>query len=175
MNYEVSLEDDNSKDNSKETKNEEINDKDLQVENLKADETHPVNGLESKQDNLEIKTVNDETNSDDNLNEEEMKNLTSSIDLLIKAASFQNPRQFQLPLEYQPAYSQFPGTSRRPYSNLFSGQLSVNNKSVKKQIYEADNGLTATPFKLCFKCEKSCRRSCLLQCDYCPLLYHLGM
>ena len=109
------------------------------------------------------------------LNEETMKNLTSSIDLLIKAATLENPKQFQLPLEYTPSI-QLPGTSRKPYMNPFSGQISHVNSSKqtrKKQIYEAENGGLQIPFKTCFKCDKNCRKACLIQCDYCPLLYHL--
>lgn len=120
----------------------------------------------------------DELDELSELNEETMKNLSSSIDLLIKAATLENPKQFQLPLEYTPPI-QLPGTSRKPYINPFSGQVighsggSKQSATRKRQIYEAENGGLQIPFKTCFKCDKNCRKACLIQCDYCPLLYHL--
>lgn len=104
--------------------------------------------------------------NDEEITDQDVKNLTSSIDLLIKAATLTNPKQFQLPPELQPSIN-LPGISRKP----FSSQMNVNKS--KKQIYESENGVVTGPVKTCFKCDKNCRKSCLIQCDYCPLLYHL--
>lgn len=48
-----------------------------------------------------------------------------------------------------------------------------SNSKPKKQPHELDNGLVPLPAKLCFVCSKSCRTAALLQCDFCPLLFHM--
>ena len=136
------------------------------------DETGKADGADDRTVDEAVDS-SDELELNDELNEETMRNLTSSIDLLIRAATLENPKQFQLPLEYTPPI-QLPGTSRKPYLNPFSGQINHTSKqSRKKQIYEPENGGLQIPFKTCFKCDKNCRKACLIQCDYCPLLYHL--
>lgn len=122
--------------------------------------------ISSSQDS---KTVNEETTSfstqddviDDVSTVRSPKNLLS---LLIKAAKLVNPIQFQLPTEYNPSIS-FPGSSKKSQPN-------TNNSKSKKQPHELDNGLVPLPIKVCFKCVRSCRKAPLIQCDYCPLLYH---
>ena len=140
---------------------------------------------QSNQDSLESITANEENdaeiiiepteNVEEQKDERDYKNLPidNPFDLLIKAANVFNPKQFQLPLEYTPPYL-FPGTSKKPYLNPFSGQLLINNnRSVnKKQPHELDNGMVPLPVKLCFQCGRSCRKAPLIQCDYCPLLFH---
>lgn len=119
----------------------------------------------------QCKTVNKITNSssiqndviDDVSTVRSPKNLLS---LLIKAAKLVNPIQFQLPTEYNPCIS-FPGSSKKSQPNTNSG-----NSRSKKQPHELDNGLVPLPVKVCFKCVRSCRKAPLIQCDYCPLLYH---
>ena len=172
MDYEACLKEDTNEEYQKENSNSFF----------KENSPSPIESIESieREDQLvccqkaisnkqveEAKSKEDE--DEEEINEETMKNLTKSIDLLIKAASLANPKQFQLPIEYAPPIN-LPGSSRK--SNAFSGQLN-SNKSTKKQLYELENGLVALPVKTCFKCDKSCRKSCLMQCDYCPLLYHL--
>lgn len=91
---------------------------------------------------------------------------TNLLALLTEAAKSVNPVQFQLPPEYTPPIA-FPGSSKK--SNSHHHHSSKN----KKQPHELDNGLVPFPIKVCFKCVRSCRKAPLIQCDYCPLLYHL--
>ncbi|KAH9502835.1 PHD finger protein 12 [Bulinus truncatus] len=58
------------------------------------------------------------------------------------------------------------GSSKRIYGKM------VKNLP-KKLAHELDNGLVPLPAKVCFSCNKSCRVAPLIQCDYCPLLFHL--
>jgi len=111
-------------------------------------------------------TTTDTENCNEEITDDDVKNLSSSIDLLIRAAQLTNPKQFQLPPEYQPSIN-LPGTSKKTY-NTFN-QSNINK--AKKQYDE--NGLVTGQVKICFKCDKNSRKSCLIQCDYCPLLYHL--
>lgn len=85
--------------------------------------------------------------------------------LLAKAVSVTNPRQFELPKDIC-SHLQLPGSSkRRLCSSYRSGS--------KKLAHELDNGIVPLPAKHCFVCNKSCRVAPLLQCDYCPLLFHM--
>lgn len=161
MNYEVNIQDEKN-DNQKENSN-----------SFFKDNSNKSSVNLDKSNKLTIDDKQELTDQDEELNEQTMKNLTNSIDLLIKAATLENPKQFQLPLEYTPPI-QLPGTSRKPYINSFSGQINHVNKT-KKQIYEFENGQLTLPVKTCFKCDRSCRKTCLIQCDFCPLLYCLGM
>ncbi|XP_076367507.1 PHD finger protein 12-like isoform X1 [Tachypleus tridentatus] len=86
--------------------------------------------------------------------------------LLIQAASTMNPKQFQLPNELV-CTTQLPGSSKRP--RFREGGRSAS----KKLAHELDNGIVPLPAKLCFQCRKSCRKAPLVQCDYCPLHFHL--
>ncbi|KAG8227865.1 hypothetical protein J437_LFUL008658 [Ladona fulva] len=68
------------------------------------------------------------------------------LQILAKAASMMNPKQFELPREMM-INVPFPGT---------------------------DKGCPAFPLpvRVCFECRKSCRKAPLIACDYCPLLFH---
>ena len=91
------------------------------------------------------------------------KGLQKPFSVLIRAAQTLNPKQFQLPNDMMPSIP-LVGTSKR-----------VNNTKNchKKQIHELDNNsLVSFPVKLCYQCSKSCRKAPLIQCDYCPLLFH---
>ncbi|KAI1293788.1 PHD finger protein 12 [Halotydeus destructor] len=87
------------------------------------------------------------------------QDISSPFELLIKAASMSNPRQFQLPNELT-SNTPIPGTSKKP------------STSKRKLPHELDNGLVQHPLKLCFVCNQSCRKAALVQCDFCSLLYH---
>lgn len=129
-------------------------------------ETRSTEFKEASPDDTDSEKQLDDVESDDSVK--------SPIDLLIRAANVLNPKQFQLPLEYTPPYL-FPGTSKKPYLNPFTGQLLVNanNRNGNKKLpHELDNGLVFLPIKVCFRCGRSCRKTPLIQCDYCPLLFH---
>ncbi|XP_072024779.1 LOW QUALITY PROTEIN: PHD finger protein 12-like [Amphiura filiformis] len=85
------------------------------------------------------------------------------FELLVKAAKLQNPKQFDMPDELM-VFAPLPGSTRKKRKE----ELSKNYR----KPHELDNGLVPLPAKLCFQCSKSCRVSALIQCDYCPLLFH---
>ncbi|XP_071946284.1 PHD finger protein 12-like [Antedon mediterranea] len=95
--------------------------------------------------------------NDDTLPED----FVNPFDILVKAAAVQNPKQFSVPPEFM-TNAPLPGSSRRKRKE----------DTVKKKPYELENGLVPLPAKVCFKCKKSCRVAPLIQCDYCPLLFH---
>lgn len=86
------------------------------------------------------------------------------LQILISAAACMNPRQFKLPNEMS-CTVQLPGSIKKPRPK----DTKNNNK---KPAHELENGLVPLPAKLCFQCRKSCRKAPLVQCDYCPLLFH---
>ncbi|KAJ7309090.1 hypothetical protein JRQ81_008404 [Phrynocephalus forsythii] len=93
--------------------------------------------------------------------------LKRPFELLIAAAMERNPTQFQLPNELT-CTTALPGTSKRRRKEETTG------KNVKKAQHELDhNGLVPLPVKVCFTCSRSCRVAPLIQCDYCPLLFHM--
>jgi len=108
---------------------------------------------------------NKEVNKEDEVSDEESSS-SDLLSMLIKAAKLVNPVQFNLPFDYAPSIS-FPGSSKRSSYNSTS-----NNYRSKKQPHELDNGIVPLPVKVCFKCGRSCRKAPLIQCDFCPLLYH---
>ncbi|XP_029467942.1 PHD finger protein 12 isoform X1 [Rhinatrema bivittatum] len=92
--------------------------------------------------------------------------LKRPFELLIAAAMERNPTQFQLPNELT-CTTALPGTSKRR-------RKEETGKNVKKPQHELDhNGLVPLPVKVCFTCNRSCRVAPLIQCDYCPLLFHM--
>ncbi|XP_064650463.1 PHD finger protein 12-like [Lineus longissimus] len=88
------------------------------------------------------------------------------LDTLIKAAGLMNPEQFAIASEMS-CTTQLPGTSKRRWTR------DSNRNPPKRLAHELDNGTVPLPAKLCFTCSKSCRKAPLIQCDYCPLLFHL--
>ncbi|RWS12711.1 hypothetical protein B4U79_11049 [Dinothrombium tinctorium] len=112
--------------------------------------------------NLENVSDNNECKADVDITPE-----NNPLTMLIKAAKMMNPRQFQLPSEFS-APIRFPGTSKK---GSFGSFIHGNSKT-KKQSHELDNGLVPLPVKTCFQCRRSCRIAPLIQCDYCPLLFH---
>jgi hypothetical protein len=89
----------------------------------------------------------------------------SPFDELIRAASLLNPKQFELPHEMTEKFP-FPGSERV--------DMIRNGRRVKtKRLVELDtHGCVPLPAKLCFTCNKSCRKAPLISCDYCPLYFH---
>ncbi|XP_051972003.1 PHD finger protein 12-like isoform X1 [Xyrauchen texanus] len=103
--------------------------------------------------------------------EPELSNVTVTLkrpfDLLIAAAMQRNPTQFQLPNDLT-CTTALPGTSKRRRKDEFAG------KNVKRPQHELDNcGMVPMPVKVCYTCSRSCRLAPLIQCDYCPLLFHM--
>ncbi|KAJ8043273.1 PHD finger protein 12 [Holothuria leucospilota] len=107
------------------------------------------------------KTTSSEPDEDDM--EDILQNRGNPFVMLIKAAAIQNPEQFQLPAELM-SHAPLPGTTRKRKKEDVA-------KNYKK-IHELENGMVPLPAKVCFHCNKSCRVDPLIQCDYCPLLFH---
>lgn len=84
---------------------------------------------------------------------------------LARAAKMMNPTQFELPKGVAPTMN-MPGSSKRKW-------WGKDRNTQKKLAHELDNGLVPLPAKTCYICDKSCRVGPLIQCDYCPLLYHM--
>ncbi|XP_058268428.1 PHD finger protein 12 [Hemibagrus wyckioides] len=93
--------------------------------------------------------------------------LKRPFDLLIAAAMQRNPTQFQLPNDLT-CTTALPGTSKKRRKEEMTG------KNVKRPQHELDHyGLVPLPVKVCYTCSRSCRLAPLIQCDYCPLLFHM--
>ncbi|XP_056323003.1 PHD finger protein 12 [Danio aesculapii] len=122
----------------------------------------------SEQNDMEdLLDVEDETQG----SEPELSNTTTTLkrpfDLLIAAAMQRNPTQFQLPNDLT-CTTALPGTSKRRRKDELS------SKSVKRPQHELDScGLVPLPVKMCYTCSRSCRLAPLIQCDFCPLLFHM--
>ncbi|XP_077578778.1 PHD finger protein 12 isoform X2 [Stigmatopora nigra] len=95
-----------------------------------------------------------------------IQRLKRPFQLLIAAALERNPTQFQLPNELT-CTTALPGSSKRRKREELLG------RPYRRPQYELDpNGLVPLPVKVCFLCNRSCRLAPLIQCDYCPLLFH---
>uniref|UniRef100_A0A3P8QSD1 PHD finger protein 12b n=1 Tax=Astatotilapia calliptera TaxID=8154 RepID=A0A3P8QSD1_ASTCA len=93
--------------------------------------------------------------------------LKRPFQLLIAAAMERNPTQFQLPSELT-CTTALPGSSKRRKKEELLG------KPFRRPQHELDpNGLVPLPVKICFSCNRSCRLAPLIQCDHCPLLFHM--
>ncbi|KAM8853303.1 PHD finger protein 12 [Synchiropus picturatus] len=93
--------------------------------------------------------------------------LKRPFQLLIAAAMERNPTQFQLPTELT-CTTALPGSSKRRRKEELLG------KPFRRPQHELDtNGLVPLPVKVCYSCNRSCRLAPLIQCDYCPLLFHM--
>ncbi|XP_071215840.1 PHD finger protein 12-like isoform X5 [Salvelinus alpinus] len=93
--------------------------------------------------------------------------LKRPFQLLIAAAMERNPSQFQLPNELT-CTTALPGsTKQRRKEELIM-------KTFRRPQHEMDpNGLVPLPVRVCFSCTRNCRMAPLVQCDYCPLLFHM--
>ncbi|CAH1641328.1 unnamed protein product [Spodoptera littoralis] len=104
------------------------------------------NSKKAKDDEIEIK--------------QEVEKELSPMEILVKAAKIMNPKQFELPREMRiPCI--FPGTDKDPGKNGNSSLVTVDAW-----------GCVPLPAKACFVCQATCKHAPLLQCDYCPLLFH---
>ncbi|XP_070290309.1 PHD finger protein 12 isoform X2 [Salvelinus sp. IW2-2015] len=93
--------------------------------------------------------------------------LKRPFQLLIAAAMERNPSQFQLPNELT-CTTALPGSSKRRRKE------ELIMKTFRRPQHEMDpNGLVPLPVRVCFSCTRSCRMAPLVQCDYCPLLFHM--
>uniref|UniRef100_A0A4W5P8E0 PHD finger protein 12 n=1 Tax=Hucho hucho TaxID=62062 RepID=A0A4W5P8E0_9TELE len=93
--------------------------------------------------------------------------LKRPFQLLIAAAMERNPSQFQLPNEFT-CTTALPGSSKRRRKE------ELVMKTFRRPQHEMDpNGLVPLPVRVCFSCTRSCRMAPLVQCDYCPLLFHM--
>ncbi|CAG9791661.1 unnamed protein product [Diatraea saccharalis] len=99
--------------------------------------------------NSRANSAKKKSKEDEEEDKKEIEELTP-MEILVKAARIMNPRQFELPREMR-VPCLFPGTEK----------VSVDSW-----------GCVPLPAKLCFVCEGTCKAAPLLQCDYCPLLYH---
>lgn len=89
----------------------------------------------------------------------------SPFEELIRVASLLNPKQFELPMEMTQPFP-FPGSER-------VDQIKNGRRVKNKRLIELDSsGCVPMPAKLCFSCNKSCKRAPLISCDYCSLFYH---
>ncbi|XP_063896394.1 PHD finger protein 12 isoform X2 [Helicoverpa armigera] len=96
---------------------------------------------------------------EEEVKKEPEKELTP-MEILVKAAKIMNPTQFELPREMRiPCI--FPGTDKDPGKNGNGSLVSVDAW-----------GCVPLPAKSCFVCQATCKHAPLLQCDYCPLLFH---
>lgn len=97
--------------------------------------------------------------------EEPLEPELSPFEELIRVASLLNPKQFELPIEMTEPFP-FPGTER-------AEQIKNGRRVKNKRLIELDtHGCVTLPAKLCFSCNKSCKRAPLISCDYCTLYFH---
>lgn len=119
---------------------------------------------------VEIQAENEPEVVVDLVREEEVKIVEKEEELspfeeLIRVASLLNPKQFELPMEMTQPFP-FPGTER-------VDQIKNGRRVKNKRLIELDSsGCVPLPAKMCFSCNKSCKRAPLVSCDYCSLFYH---
>ncbi|XP_066507491.1 PHD finger protein 12 [Hoplias malabaricus] len=123
----------------------------------------------SEQNDMEedLLDVEDEAQGSEPESASALTTLKRPFDLLIAAAMQRNPTQFQLPNDLT-CTTALPGTSKKRRKEEMTG------KNVKRPQHELDHyGLVPLPVKVCYTCNRSCRLAPLIQCDYCPLLFHM--
>ncbi|KAG5666970.1 hypothetical protein PVAND_014974 [Polypedilum vanderplanki] len=125
---------------------------------VNTENTEPMEVETSLKSEDEPEIVKEKTPIDD-------KQELSPFDELVRAASLLNPRQFELPVEMRESFP-FPGSERV--------EPMRNGRRVKnKRLVELDaHGCVPLPAKLCFTCNKTCKRAPLISCDYCSLYFH---
>ncbi|CRK98205.1 CLUMA_CG011568, isoform A [Clunio marinus] len=121
----------------------------------------------SKDEKIETVEIakTDETQEPINVEKADKPEELSPFEELIRAASLLNPKQFELPSDMTEPFP-FPGTERvEPIRN--------GRRVKNKRLIELDShGCVALPAKLCFSCNKSCKKAPLIACDYCTLFFH---
>ncbi|XP_026314597.1 PHD finger protein 12 [Hyposmocoma kahamanoa] len=109
------------------------------------------------------KSKDDSKEDDDSKEKEEAKKEEKELtpmEVLVKAAKIMNPRQFELPREMR-VPCLFPGTDKEGSKNGNASLVTVDS-----------SGCVPLPAKACYACGGTCKYAPLLQCDYCPLLFH---
>ncbi|CAG0888135.1 unnamed protein product [Darwinula stevensoni] len=96
----------------------------------------------------------------------DVPNVTDDVNKICGVAQQFNPSNYNLPKSLLPNMH-FPGTDEVLSKNSRAG-------GGLRNVLEVDNkGLVPLPARLCFICHRSCRKSPLVACDYCPLLFHM--
>ncbi|XP_045517160.1 PHD finger protein 12 [Pieris brassicae] len=123
------------------------------------------NESEKKTRNLRNNRTNSKKSKDEREEVEEEKKEPEKeltpMEILVKAARVMNPRQFDLPPEMKQPFP-FPGTDKEGSKNGNASLLTVDS-----------SGCVPLPAKTCYVCQWTCKLAPLLQCDYCPALFHL--
>ncbi|CAG4933882.1 unnamed protein product [Colias eurytheme] len=114
--------------------------------------------LRSNRNSKKSKDEKEET--EEEKKEQEEKEL-SPMEILVKAAKIMNPKQFDLPREMKVPFL-FPGTDKEGSKNGNASLVTVDSW-----------GCVPLPAKTCYVCQYTCKLAPLLQCDYCPALFHL--
>ncbi|CAC5379873.1 PHD finger protein 12 [Mytilus coruscus] len=133
----------------------------------KDDDTSSVNSGSSTQSNKPKKSRSSKNTALELMEDMEVEIAQDKNPLftLARAAKLMNPTQFELPKDTAPTMN-MPGSSKRKWWGR-------DRNTQKKLAHELDNGIVPLPAKTCFMCDRSCRVGPLVQCDYCPLLYHM--
>lgn len=86
--------------------------------------------------------------------------LSRAFKMLLKAVEKDNSEEFQLSKEVSLPY-------------VFSGCGKPTKKRLREmKLARLDRGLVPAPVRTCFGCDRSSRAGPLIQCDYCPLMFH---
>lgn len=89
---------------------------------------------------------------------------------LVRISLLLNPREFELPDDWLPNV-QFPGSFKKPLINTSTREGRYTWFSVKR-AQELDRNNLPLILRTCYVCRKGCRKAPLINCDYCPLVYH---
>ncbi|OWR47853.1 hypothetical protein KGM_212774 [Danaus plexippus plexippus] len=125
---------------------------------LRNSRTNSLNKKKVKDDNKEKEKEKENEEVKEKEKEPEPGKELSPMEILVKAAKVMNPKQFELPREMKIPCN-FPGTEKDGKSS--SGIVTVDAW-----------GCVPLPARSCFVCRGTCKMAPLLQCDYCPLLFH---
>jgi hypothetical protein len=89
---------------------------------------------------------------------------------LVRISLLLNPREFELPEEWLPDVH-FPGSFKKPVINTSTREGRYTWFSVKR-AQDLDRNNLPLILRTCYVCRKGCRKAPLINCDYCPLVYH---
>ncbi|XP_053617411.1 PHD finger protein 12 [Plodia interpunctella] len=115
---------------------------------------------EKKTRSLRNRVNSKRSKSRDEEEQKEPEKEPTPMEVLVRAAKIMNPRQFDLP-EDMKFKVMFPGTEKEASKNGNPSLVTVDAW-----------GCVPLPARSCHVCEGSCKAAPLLQCDYCPLLFH---
>ncbi|XP_031626083.1 PHD finger protein 12 [Contarinia nasturtii] len=157
-----------------------FNDNSSEMENMEhkqesqAENTSNIldNCSENDTDKLNVDVDNDDKEKTVQNGDENVVDLKTPLDELIRAASILNPRQFELPRELN-IFPRFPGDEKVSNESNKSKNKNNNRNGQNRVRHELDSqGLVPLPAATCFYCRKSCKKAPLISCDYCPLFFH---